>query len=317
MPGMEQTQAGKKPAGITVSAVLALLGSLLTFGFCALMAFSLAVAGSRGTLPVDARLGLIVAIGMFSVLGVWGTTTSIGLFRLRNWARISIVVFAVLLAVVGLSAAPIIMLMPQPPNVPPLYGTVRIVMAVFYGLLGLLGVFWVYYFYRRSTRDVFGAVSSAQSGGRPLSISIIGWFFLVSGVVSFLLSPLRMPTALLFWIMSGWSAAAWYVVFGSIYAACGYGLLKLWPAARGWAIAMLCFGLVNGTVFFGLPGSDSRMAALTSRYRFGAQAPPPMPYFTHLILIPSAIAVAVPLWFLIKRRSAFYPSEGFRDLVIL
>lgn len=305
---MEPTQPAKKTGGITASAVLALLGSLLTFGFCALMALSFSIAGSRGQLPAAARLGLIVAIGMFAVFGVWGTTTSIGLFRLRNWARISIVVFAVLLAFVGLLAAPFMMLIPPPPNVPPSYNTVRIVIAVFYGLLGLLGVFWVYYFCRRATRDVFGAVTVTQSGGRPLSISIIGWWFLVCGVVSVLFSPLRIPITLFAWIVTGWGAAASYVIFGVLYATCGYGLLKLWPAARQAAIVLLCFGLVNGAVFFALPGGDARMEALMSRYRFGAEAPP-MPHFTPLIVIPSAIAVAVPLWFLIRKKSAFYPLE--------
>lgn len=309
MPNMEPTEPRKKTGGITASAVLALLGSLLTFGFCALMALSLSLAGSRGQLPPDARLGLIMAIGMFAVLGVWGTTTSIGLFRLRNWARISIVVFAVLLALMGLMAGPIIFLMPAPPNVPPTYDTIRVIIAVFYGLLGLLGVFWVYYFCRRATRSVFGVVPVAQSGGRPLSISIIGWVFLVCGVFSVLMSPFRLPITLFVWVVTGWGAAASYVVFGSIYAAIGYGLLKLWPAARGSAIAVLCFGLVNGAVFFGLPGGEARMEAFMSHYRFGAQAPPPMPHFTPPMMIPGTIAVAIVMWFLIKRKSAFYPSS--------
>src|SRR4051794_343020 len=143
----------KKPVGVSASGVCALLGSLLMLAFFVLLGLVFFVSPARSPLPPEARLGLVLGLAMFGVLGVWGTTTAIGLFRWRNWARVSIIVFSVLLAFAGLIAAPVMLLIPTPASAPPNYGVVRIAVSIFYGALGLLGTFWLYYFSRRATRE--------------------------------------------------------------------------------------------------------------------------------------------------------------------
>lgn len=297
----------KKPVGITVSAVFALLGSLLLLGFFVLLCLVLFLSPGRTPLPPEARLGMVMGLGMFGFLGVWGTITAIGLFRVRNWARVSIIVFAALLTLTGVAAAPVILLIPAPPTAPPSFGAVRVVMAAFYGAFGLLGALWLYYFNRSSTRAAFRGTAAVESGGRPLSISIIGWWFLVCGVLTVLLSPLRLPVSVFIWIVTGWTAAAWYIIFGALYAYAGYGLLRLNPAARAIAIGALCFGVANALIFFGFPGSDARLAALMSRYRFGPMPPPT--HFSAFMFVPMLLGIGVPLWFLITKKQAFQPLD--------
>lgn len=304
IPRMEPSPVAKKPIGVTASAVLALLGSFLMLGGCVLGAIAFSLSPTRQPIPPEARLGMFIGLGMCLFLGIWGTTTAIGLLRMRNWGRISILIFSALLAFTGFVTAPAILLI-SPPNAPENYDFVRRIMAAFYVAIGLLGVLWLYYFNRRATREAFTAGVAPVSGGRPLSIAIIGWWFLIVGVLSVLLAPLRMPVTLFLWVPTGWAAAAYYVIFGGIWAYCGYGLLRLNPTARLVAIVLLCFGLVNAAVFSGFPGADTRMTNLVSNYGYGVTLPPTHSHFMQFVLLAGLAVVAVPLWFLIRTKPAF------------
>lgn len=298
----------KKPFGVTASAILALLGSLLMLGSCVVVSLVMVLSPSRTPVPPEAKLGMGLGLGIFGFFGAWGITTAIGLLRMQNWGRISILVFSALLALTGVVAAPAILLIPPPPTAPPNYDSVRAGIAVFYGVLGALGVFWLYYFSRRATRETFAGAVPADSGGRPLSISIIGWWLLISGVISVLMSPLRMPVTVFLWIVSGWTAAAWYFILGALYTYIGYGLLRLSAMARFLAISLLGFGAVNALVFVALPGRDARLATFMSKFHFGQF--PQSTHFPVFMFIPGMVGVALPLWFLITRKKAFEGAEA-------
>jgi|tagenome__1003787_1003787.scaffolds.fasta_scaffold20752390_2 hypothetical protein len=302
----------KKPVGIGVSAIFVLLGSLLMLAFFVLIGLVLLLSPGRAPIAPEARLALSVGLGLFGILGAWGTTTAIGLFRLRNWARVSILIFSGFLGLSGVTAAPVMLLMPAPPAAPPNFGTVRIVIAAIYGAFGLLGLFWLYYFLRRATREAFGATLASESGGRPLSISIIGWWLLVSGVIGVLASPLKLPVSMFIWVVTGWIAAAWNIAFGAMWTYVGYGLLRLNPIARKIAIAGLSFGAANVLVFFSFPGWEIRMATILARFHsgFGVDQPNRFPF---VLVMPMAIGLGVPLWFLIARRDAFQARDLRRE----
>ena len=86
-----------KPVGVTATAVFALLGSLLMLACLVLVGLTLLLSPGRRSLAPEARLGMTIGLAMFAIMAAWGTTTAIGLFRLRNWARVSMLVFAALL----------------------------------------------------------------------------------------------------------------------------------------------------------------------------------------------------------------------------
>ena len=144
----------KKPFGVTASAIVALLGSLLMLGLCVVLCLVLVLSPGRGPMPPETKLGMVLGLGIFGFLGAWGTATAIGLLRLRNWGRVSILIFATLLALTGVVAAPAILLIPAPPTAPPNFNAIRAGMAVFYGVLGALGALWLYYFSRRDMRGL-------------------------------------------------------------------------------------------------------------------------------------------------------------------
>jgi hypothetical protein len=103
-----------RSAGVTVNAVVALLGSVLTMALGALMLFGMVFALRSAPveppkdfpLPAVYLKALMMLMPLFYVLpAIWGICTGIGLLRLKNWARISIIVFGGLLAFFGVFGA--------------------------------------------------------------------------------------------------------------------------------------------------------------------------------------------------------------------
>ena len=82
-----------RSAGITVIAVLQLIGSALLLALAALMAFAMIMATPP---PNDPRLPplfftmmRVVLPFFYAIPAVWGIVTAVGLLQLKNWARIS------------------------------------------------------------------------------------------------------------------------------------------------------------------------------------------------------------------------------------
>src|SRR6185369_2156724 len=92
--------------GIRLSAVLAILGSLLTL----MAALSMAFAATRpaqaamAESPIPIRVVMTVMCILFGALSCWGISTGIGVLRRRGWARVSMRIFAILLVGMGGSA---------------------------------------------------------------------------------------------------------------------------------------------------------------------------------------------------------------------
>lgn len=101
---------------------------------------------------------LVLALVVLAVL------TIIGLFRLRIWARYSMVLLGLLdFLVFGFMAAAVLVArvrsgfaaMPLPNNPHLTVGTVLLVLAAIYGVLALIGLWWMVYFNSKPVRQVF------------------------------------------------------------------------------------------------------------------------------------------------------------------
>lgn len=71
----------KRSIGVTLSAVVTILGSLLTavFGVAMLVPFAVPQSTGPGTPPYARVAGLVMAVLMFA-LAAWGLTTAVGSF---------------------------------------------------------------------------------------------------------------------------------------------------------------------------------------------------------------------------------------------
>src|SRR5215831_20883735 len=145
-----------RSTGVPASAVLVIVGSALTLLCAAMMLFGSAFeskSNPAANAPVD--LGTILTVEAVVVFGFggWGLASGIGLLYLKQWARISLLIYAGLLVCVSLPAAALmaVISLPHDPSLPVNFmPAIRVGMAFFYGMFAALGGFWLYFFNKRS-----------------------------------------------------------------------------------------------------------------------------------------------------------------------
>jgi hypothetical protein len=338
----------KRSAGVTVIAILSLLGSLLTFavGILMLVVMIVAPVSRSNQLPLSPmffKVMFLLGSLMYLLPAVWGIVTGIGLWRLKNWARISIIVFSVLLILMGGFSGLMTLVVPIPTTPenaldPSVVTGIRLGMGGFMLALAGVGVWWLVFFNRAKVKEQFGqfpqtlaslsqpqtgypgqgaSVGAADSGasGRPLSITIIAWFLLIGCLFIPLSLVLRSPAILFTKLLTGWPAVLFFLSYAAVQACIGVGLLRLKPVARTAAIIYFIFGVLNGAVFYLAPGGHARMLALMESQqsmfpwmRLIQDQPAfhfdPTPFIA-MGAVSGLIGITVPLYFLITRKVAF------------
>ena len=118
----------------------------------------------------DFMMGVMIFTVLFYLaLAAWAIATVVGLFRMRNWARISMIVIGSGLTLLGLfitlvsAAMPLMMKsIPMSPDTNPVVmRAIFIVIAVVWFLIAAVGLWWLVYFALRRTREAF-AQAAAQ-----------------------------------------------------------------------------------------------------------------------------------------------------------
>src|ERR1039457_3376341 len=229
----------RKWIAIRASAVLAIAGSLATLAIGGAMLFGTLKAPPPATGPAMppfplAAIGIVMA-ALSAGLSAWGISTAIGIFRRRQWARISIVVFAVLLTFIGASTflAILFMRLPAQEGVSQsMMDAIRWGMAGLYGVLAAIGVWWLVLFNLSSTKEYFAQHAPSQPSSRPLSVSMIGWYFLISSPFLAAMAVVRMPAFVFGAVITGWGGLAVYTLFAGAQIYLGTGLLRLREQAR-------------------------------------------------------------------------------------
>jgi len=153
------------PAGVTVAAVV--LGLMTFVGLLLSCTTAIAMFVVRSRLISSDPTVRMAAAGVDALvlaLVILAICTIVGLFRLKTWARYSILLLGVLdFLAFGFSAIGTLIArvklgmaaMPLPNNPHMTLGDVMLGVAVFYGILALIGVWWMVYFNLRAVRLAF------------------------------------------------------------------------------------------------------------------------------------------------------------------
>lgn len=297
--------------GIRVSGVLAIVGSVATLLLAGTMlwaSFHASQLDSRMESPVPLKGVLAALAAFFTGFGVWGLFTGIGVFRHRGWARLSMIIFAMLLVGMGGSALVGILFIrfPEGGSVSSqAIQNIRVGIASFYGAMTVIGAWWLVLFTTNDTKQYF-ADWEASPDIRPLSISVIGWYLLLCALGTAVAAILRLPAVVFGTVITGWAVLGVYTVLTAIQIYLGTGLLQLQESAR--VASLFYFGLLtaNFGLVFGLPGFTDRMLlvqqALPAFLRGGQ---PPVLEGTRGLMMVAILFVVVPMWFLVRRRRVF------------
>jgi hypothetical protein len=297
---------------IRAAAVVALAGSAVALAMSVAMAAFLLFSPLRNTgmlTPNLVRVSGCVMAAVFAGAAVWGICAGIGVFRHRNWARISMVVFGGLLAFFGGTGALAMVLVPFPmdPAVDQHVATVaRASIVAVYLALTAVGVWWLVLFNRQSGKRYFAEGGAVTESARPLSVSVIGWYLIVAAFGTALCGVFRIPTILFGVVVSGWATLAACTVLTAVNLYLGAGLLELDEKARLWTIVYFSVIGANGLAVAVAPGHDAAMRAFALQFQgyFHADMPQMTPNLWFLAF--STVAwVALLIWFLVRRRAAF------------
>lgn len=279
--------------------------------FAVLMIASPSMATSQPQPPYTAQIAIAsgVIAAAFAIFGIW---TSIGLFRLRAWARTAILVFAGFVAVGSIFSLLVTMAVPMPADISA--GTVQgfhRIMLLMFGLPFAISVWWLIQFNTQSTKAAFAAPAAGAASLIPLSILIIAWSSIIGGL--FCLFPIlaRLPAFLFAFEFNGWTAGLIYAVFGALSLYIGKGLLDLKERARVLAIAWFAFSFVHAAAVTLVPSLRQRMFESQRVLTQGQAVPIPFNYglMVATMLGFATIVAAVSIWFLIRNRPAFVRAE--------
>ena len=217
------------------------------------------------------------------------------------------VIFGGLLAFFGGTGALAMALVPFPMNAAVdqrVMGIVRASMVGFYLALTAVGAWWLILYNRQAGKQYFEEGGAVTESARPLSIGAIGWFLVVSAVGTAVCGVFRVPTILFGFVVAGWTTLAVCTILTAIQLYLGAGLLQLDERARIWTIVYLCVIAANGLAVVA-PGYAGRMRAFAGEFqKFFHLEMPQLPN-AWLIGIASMVWVAIPIWFLVRRRGAF------------
>ncbi|MGP8173962.1 MAG: hypothetical protein ACLP7O_05375 [Terracidiphilus sp.] len=277
----------KRPFGVSFSAVLLILGSLFQLLMALCMAFSGAishkhmvaggVAGATAVAPLPDWMPVFMyALCVFFIaLAAWGIVTAVGLFRLRRWARYSMLVIGGLVALFSLVILLVTLLMmlvplPVPANLDAsqahtaqaMTKVIFGVMAFVHGIICAVGVSWLVYFNRQKVRDAFtGKPGTVVESRRPILISVIAVLNMIGAGFCPMFVFIPLPAFIFGWLLDGWGKVALYFVFAALTASVGVGLWQLKEWGRLLALGMQAFGLVNTAVYILRPALMLRYSA--------------------------------------------------------
>lgn len=327
----------KRPAGVVVAAVL--LGSIalmLSFSAVGVLLTSLLMHTPQLKNGAAVRVVLAVIGILFAAMAAFDWCVVAGLFRTRNWARISIIVLGILLVLFccGMLAL-LLVVIPAAQNhagapPPPLPHAMFAINGVLYGLLAALGVWWAVYFSLRPVRVFFSergklANDAPMDGSQPLAppeqcssdigparviVLIYAVQVLFGSLMTLGFTALHLPFFFAGLLLHGEAAFFVYLLFFAIHIFIGIGLFRRLRPAYYVAIV---FQLAGACSFLTLLAPSVRARALlymqeiSSRMHMGAANAPPPASFAHIqtviylyVGILTLVLLAIYLWGLLR-----------------
>ena len=247
----------KASPSVIAAAVVAILAGLFVLLCCSLAFFGTLLntfSANSSEVPPFVKNAILAILGFTMGLAIFGIATGIGLILVRNWARVSTLIWGGLSVFFAAIGIPITYLAPNAPDLP--VGTMQVVrwsLVFFYGLPLVIGIWWLVLFNRKAIKAQFlGAAtlldpSLPEKPRCPLPIAVLAWFYLTSILNLLFLPflPFGFPVLVFGQVLSK-SAGLTVLTFSCLtFAAAGVGLLKLKPWSYSLTIGLQLFWLAS------------------------------------------------------------------------
>jgi hypothetical protein len=305
-----------RPTGVIAAAIVDLIGCVFL-----LLAGLVMITTNPGSFPAADQPpylhAILVGMGSFlfvlTALGIW---TAIALLHLRPWARMSMLVFAAIMTVTSLGMIAIVSFVPlsgpqgrNPASLPGFLPALILICAI----PGAIGAWWIVQFNKRATKDAFGVGIPNAPSQEAVSISILGWLFLINAAFSIVPAVAGVPHYVAGVVFTRWGTRLVYIVLLVLSIYIGRGLLRREERARQLAIAYLVLYGLYGVVVALVPGMREKMIALQKTVAAQQHTTMQMD-LSQLMNVTAVLGLlisAVAVWLLIRNKAVFkIPTAG-------
>jgi hypothetical protein len=318
---------------VIAAAVVAILGGLLILLGCSLAFLGVLLQGSAyntpGT-PPFLRNFTLGTMGFMMCLSLFGGVTGIGLIYLRNWARISVLIWGGCSAFFGAIGVAMAFLISAgfPSNAAQLPAEslrlMRVILFCIYGLPLIVGVWWLILFNRKSVKAQFAGTVGAVDPGVPqkprcpLPVAVVAWLY-VTSLLNLLFLPftsVHAPVFLFGMLLPDKVGMGVLILTCMVFTVCGIGMLRLKPWSYSLTLGLQVFWLTSTVVSVFRPNYKAAMESFLEQMRTSMQLPTTqfnpnyyLQYFGWMMAIGLLLAAAV-LGLLIYYRRRFLEAAS-------
>ena len=322
--------APRASTSVVAAGVFAVLAGVLAafFNFAALRFFARSNFPPGVTYPEFIRPFAFGVWIFFLLCGLFVVIVGVQVIRLRNWARISLLVVAgclLFFGVIGVCVVFVALFVVPSPDPLVSKGLLGFILGVTYGIPIFVSLWWLILFTRRSVVAQFQAAAALNAPARPakpswfnnpqcpLAIRIVGWY-LASFVFFLPLLPFllgRFPAFFFGHVFHGLAALTILMLNFTLLFVPGFGLLLLkswsYPATIATQL-LICF---NGVLATFSSSFDAIMRSVISEMRL-----PEFPsnamfsYMRYFNLLGLIVPLAIVATLLICRRSFYIAARG-------
>jgi hypothetical protein len=325
-----------RPTGPSPAVIVAAVTGIL-FGIFFILVGLLGVLGltltqhspAQQQLPPSIRTATSFMLVFFVLLSLFGLITCVYVLRLKNWARITMIVWGSLMA--GFSGLVLLstLLLPKaglPPNSPLSVETMKVILQVFYGIPLFVGGWWVVLFTRPVVRAQFdpsessylptvdpvtGAIQAPVAvvpprPRCPLPLTIVAYYLLFSATCVAFLPLLRIPpTAILFaHVFRGKLGLLLLLLPAVLFVVGAIGMLKLQRWGFWLVLGLQFFGMISGAVTVLSSNFDQNMREAISQMNI-PQAPSASFMQTRSFMIVVLLPIFALIWILLYYHKQF------------
>ena len=322
-----------KPSGASSSVIAAgvvgILASLVTIliAVAAIAGMSLMPpAGAAPPMPPFIKSTVVAMMEFLGGLAIFGIFTSIGVLHLRNWARVSMLIWGGVMAAFCGLALPFaaFVAMPEAPAESPMaLPFVRILLIMVYGIPFLIGVWWLFLFNQRPIKEQFLAAPpgdgqlTAQARPRcPLPLAILAGFSIFSAGFSLLLPFTTFPANVILFghRFHGAIGVALFYLSAGLLLVGATGMLRLKRWSYPLMLGQYFFWMASGTISLVSPNYDRNLQEILSQMSLpegpmGQAAFAQTRVFGTLSLIPGVLLI----WLLLYCHTRFVEACAAKE----
>jgi hypothetical protein len=304
-------------SSVVAAGVVGILASLVAIliAVAAIAGMSLMpTANATPPMPPFVKSTAVAIMVLFAGLAIFGIFTSVGVLHLRNWARISMLIWGGVMAAFCGLALPFATFVPMPEapaESPMALPFVRILLIVVYGIPFLIGVWWLFLFNQRSVKEQFLPLATSDdqltAPARPrcpLPLAILAGFSIASASFSLLLPFTNFPVNVILFghRFHGAIGVVLFYLSAGLLLAGAIGMLRLKRWSYPLMLGQYFFWMASGTITLVSPNYDQNIHEIMSQMNLpegpmGQAAFAQTRVFGILSLIPGVLLIWLLLYY--------------------